>query len=52
MDFTILIPVYGHSPWLHEAVESVISQESNNWNLLIADDGSDEVGTRMAGSKA
>ena len=41
MDLTILLPVYGHSPWLDEAVESVIRQKDSNWKLLIADDGSD-----------
>ena len=42
MGFTIVLPVYGHSPWLYEAVESVIRQKDINWKLLIADDGSDE----------
>ena len=42
MDFTIVLPVYGHSPWLEEAVESVIRQKDNNWKILIADDGSDD----------
>ena len=42
MEFTILLPVYGHSPWLDEAVESVVRQKDSNWKLLIADDGSDE----------
>lgn len=42
MVFTIVLPVYGHSPWLNEAVESVINQENENWKLVIADDGSDD----------
>ena len=42
MDFTIVLPVYGHSPWLAEALESVLTQKSRNWQLIIADDGSDE----------
>jgi len=42
MTFTIILPVYGNSPWLKEAVESALHQDSDNWNLLIADDGSDE----------
>ena len=40
--FTILLPVYGDSPWIDEAVESVVNQESGGWKLLIADDGSDD----------
>ena len=42
MSFTIILPVYGYSPWLGEAVESVIQQVSSDWELLIADDGSDD----------
>jgi glycosyltransferase involved in cell wall biosynthesis len=42
MSFTIILPVHGNSPWLNEALESVVNQESNNWKLLIADDGSDD----------
>ena len=42
MSFTILLPVFGYSPWLGEAVQSVINQESRDWKLQIADDGSDD----------
>lgn len=41
MIFTIILPVYGCSPWLDEALKSVIQQESRDWRLIIADDGSD-----------
>ena len=42
MTVTILLPVYGHSPWLNEALISVQEQTCRDWNLIIADDGSDE----------
>jgi len=42
MNITVILPVYGSSPWLNEAMESVINQKSSNWKLLIADDGGDE----------
>ena len=42
MTFTVVLPIYGHSPWLKEAVESVLNQECESWKLLIADDGADE----------
>ena len=42
MGFTIILPVYGDSPWLDEAVESIIAQKSRDWKLLIADDGGDQ----------
>ena len=38
---TIVLPVYGRSYLLHEALESVYSQDDSDWRLLIADDGSD-----------
>lgn len=39
---TIIIPVYGRSDLLTEALESVRLQENTNWELFIADDGSDQ----------
>jgi glycosyltransferase involved in cell wall biosynthesis len=42
MKFTILLPVYGESPWIHEALQSVTEQSIKDWKLVIADDGSDE----------
>ena len=38
---TIVLPVYGRSGLLREALESVYAQEDPDWRLLIADDGSD-----------
>lgn len=42
MSFTVILPVYGHSKWLDEALESVLQQEEKDWELVIADDGSDD----------
>lgn len=38
---TIVLPVYGRSGLLREALESVYAQNDPEWRLLIADDGSD-----------
>jgi len=38
---TIVLPVYGRSGLLREALESVYAQNDPDWRLLIADDGSD-----------
>ena len=38
---TIVLPVYGRSVLLREALESVYLQDDPDWRLLIADDGSD-----------
>src|SRR5262245_29041584 len=38
---SILMPVFDTPvPWLHEAVESVLAQVYENWELLLVDDGS------------
>jgi len=39
---TIVLPVYGRSVLLREALESVYLQDDPDWRLLIADDGSDD----------
>lgn len=38
---TIVLPVYGRSGLLQNALESVYAQHDPDWRLLIADDGSD-----------
>lgn len=42
VDITIVLPVYGRSDLLEPALESVVKQTSHNWELLVADDGSDK----------
>jgi glycosyltransferase involved in cell wall biosynthesis len=42
---SILMPVYKGMPYIAEAVESVISQNEQDWEFLISDDGSTD-GTR------
>jgi len=39
---TIVLPVYGRSELLREALQSVYLQDDPDWRLLIADDGSDD----------
>ena len=36
-----IVPVYGRSELLEQALSSVLEQENRNWKLIIADDGSD-----------
>ena len=50
MKVTIVLPVYGRSELLREALNSIRSQESDDWRLLIADDGSDEATQRLIDS--
>ena len=51
MRITIILPVYGNSPWLKEALDSVVKQQSKYWELLIADDGSDQTTHRWIQSR-
>ena len=51
MKFTIILPVYGNSPWLDKALQSVITQSSPDWRLVIADDGLDVEGRRWLENK-
>ena len=39
-DFSIIIPTYNRAQELSVAISSVLRQSSDNWNLLIIDDGS------------
>lgn len=38
---SIVLPVYNHHNYLHQAIDSVIIQTYQNWELIIADDASD-----------
>lgn len=40
MKITIIMPTYNDAESIEEALESVISQSYNNWELLVSDDGS------------
>ena len=51
MKITVILPIYGKSPWLKDAIESVLSQKNSNWKLLIADDGCDEAAQKWLRSK-
>ena len=40
MKFTIIIPTYNRADFLPKAIESVLAQTYNDWELIIVDDGS------------
>lgn len=40
MKFSIIIPTYNRASLIHKAIESVVAQTYDNWELLIIDDGS------------
>lgn len=40
MKFSIVIPTYNRAAFLSKAIESVLSQTYNDWELIVIDDGS------------
>ena len=46
--FSIILPVYNGGPYLNEAIESVLSQKFNTWELLIIIDGSTDNSREIA----
>ena len=38
--FSVIMPVYNHAHYLERAVQSVIAQTCDDWELIIVDDGS------------
>ena len=46
--FSIIMPVYNHAEYLSEAIESVLGQTFDNWELIIVDDGSTDESPEIA----
>lgn len=42
MDFSIIIPTYNRASFLPRAIESVLAQIYENWELIVVDDGSND----------
>lgn len=40
MKVTVLMPIYNAERFLHEAIDSLLAQTSNQWKLICIDDGS------------
>ena len=40
MRLTVLMPIYNAERFLHESIDSLLAQTSNNWKLICIDDGS------------
>lgn len=40
IQFSIIVPVYNRQETISNAIESVLAQDYNNWELIIIDDGS------------
>jgi glycosyltransferase involved in cell wall biosynthesis len=40
-EVSVVLPTFNRLPWLREAVASVLAQTHRDWELIVADDGSD-----------
>ena len=40
MRFSVIIPLYNKAPYVHKAVQSVLSQTFSDYEVIIVDDGS------------
>lgn len=45
---SVIMPCYNHGKYLSEAIESVITQNYDNWELIIVDDGSTDNSSEVA----
>jgi glycosyltransferase involved in cell wall biosynthesis len=39
---SVILPTYNRMPYLRQAIESVLAQTAGDWELIVADDGSDD----------
>ena len=39
---SVIIPVYNAATTLDECIRSVVEQDSDNWELILVDDGSED----------
>ena len=45
---TVLMPVRDAAPWLGEAIDSVLAQTFEDWECILADDGSEDDSMEIA----
>ena len=48
--FTVIIPLYNKEPYIKRALETVLNQTYDNFEIIIIDDGSTDEGVRIVSS--
>ena len=52
MKYTVIMPLYNKAPYVRKAVESVVGQTYQDWELIVVDDGSTDGGGNIVASIA
>jgi hypothetical protein len=50
--FSVIMPLYNKAPWVRRAIDSVIAQRVEEWELIVIDDGSTDGGGDIVASMA
>ena len=50
--FTVIIPLYNKEPYIKRALESVLNQTYDNFEIIVIDDGSSDKGAQIVANTA
>ena len=45
---SVIVPLYNHEKYIEQAIQSVVSQTYQSWELIIIDDGSSDLSVKKS----